>query len=58
MTITIPRTNWTMALADAIRDACDGDVIVVHNDDMRELGERAKGRMCPNKTLTFQVEDE
>lgn len=53
---TIPAGNWTRALAAKIEQAQDGDEIVVHNEDMKELAESAKQRMCPNKRLVFVVE--
>lgn len=46
-----------MHLANAIREANPGDVIVVHTDAMKEMGERAHARMCPDKDIIFRVED-
>ena len=51
----ISTTDWTTSLADAIEVANNGDTIVCHNDAMVELGKRARSRMCPNKTLTFEL---
>ena len=44
-TIVIPKVNWHIALADAIKTAEAGDTIVVHSDAMRNLAESAKERM-------------
>ena len=54
---TIPIGNWHMALADAIEQAEDGDIIEVHEQAMKELGERAKTRMCPDKKIEFVILD-
>ena len=53
----IPRSNWPTALAEAIENADDGDTIVCHNEDMAQLAERARQRMCPKKTLMFEIDD-
>ena len=47
--------NWTSQPADFITQATDGDIIVVVSDATKELGERARLRMCPDKRITFQV---
>jgi len=52
---TVPETNWHVASADLIRDSTDGDTIIVRSEAMRELGEIAHKRMCPNKMITFKV---
>ncbi len=52
----IPAANWPTHLADAIEVADDGDVIVCHSGSMKSLAERAHGRMCPDKLLSFPVE--
>jgi hypothetical protein len=52
----LPTTNWTMALANTIEDAQNGDIIQVKNEDQIELGQRALKRMAPEKQITFQVE--
>lgn len=52
---TLPMANWHMALADIIERADDGDVVIVPDEFTKELGERAKQRMCPDKKLTFEV---
>ncbi len=54
-TIYIPTANWTTALINAIEIAQDGDEIIIHNDAMRELAERAITRMCPDKQVTLTV---
>ena len=48
--------NWHMDLARIIEESEDGDTVLVHDDEQRELGKRAHGRMCPDKKLTFTVE--
>ena len=53
----IPSSNWPTALWAAIDCSVDGDIIVILNEAMRELGEEAKERMCPNKEITFEVRD-
>jgi hypothetical protein len=55
MRYEIPAGNWTTALADAIKDASDGDTIVCHTENMRALAERARLRMCPDKALVYEV---
>ena len=45
-----------MKLAKAIDEAVDGDTIVVKYKAMELLGLSAKSRMCPNKKLTFELE--
>jgi tRNA A37 threonylcarbamoyladenosine synthetase subunit TsaC/SUA5/YrdC len=53
----IPKSNWTTALADAIRDASSGDVIVVHTETMLELATRAAHRTKGTfHGLTFVIE--
>lgn len=52
---TVPVSNWHTALIETIHRAQDGDTIVVHTDAMRELGERARARICPSKNITFEV---
>ncbi len=51
----IPHTNWTTHLADAIEEAADGDTIVCHNEGMKGLAESALPRVCPGKTILFEV---
>ncbi len=53
----IDHVDWHMQLSNAIKIACNGDTIVCHNDSMRELAERARIRMCPDKVLTFELQD-
>lgn len=52
---TIHFGNWHIALADAIEAADDGDVIIVHNEAMKELAEGARESMCPDKQLSFEI---
>ena len=49
--------NWTTALAILIAQCEDGDEIVFGSDNIKQVGERAKNRMCPEKSVTFSVED-
>jgi hypothetical protein len=53
----IPRQNWHIALASAIKDCPDGSTIMCHTSEMIELGHSAKERMCPNKNITFSLFD-
>ena len=52
----IPAGNWTQALVDKIELAKKGDVIEVHSHAMKELAEKARLRMCPQKNITFKVQ--
>jgi hypothetical protein len=52
----IPRMNWMTHLADAIRAAADGDTIVCRTADAVELAKQAHGRMCPNKTILWEIQ--
>lgn len=54
--IEIPRRNWNNELANAIENSSNGDVIVCHSQEMMELAERAKERMCPDKIISFELE--
>ncbi len=54
----IPRRDWHMKLADAIEKADGGDTIVCFDEEMQKLGESARLRMCPNKTLKFRLPSE
>ena len=54
----IPLKNWHMELANAIDNANDGDTIVVHDEDMKQLALSAKSRMCPDKQLEFELSEE
>lgn len=56
MEYRIPPTNWTSHLADAIDECENGDVIIVSSESMKELGERANNRMCPDKNIIFRVD--
>jgi hypothetical protein len=56
-TYTLPNKDWTTALAAIIKAAEIGDTIVVSNVAAKELAERALRRMCPEKSLTFVVQD-
>lgn len=56
-TIFVTNANWTTELANAIKTAEDGDKIVVSSNDKKELAERALARMCPEKQITFVVDE-
>ena len=58
MIYEVPDKNWTMALADFIEQAQDGDVIVIASEAARELAQRAKNRMWPEKKIKFEVNEE
>lgn len=53
----IPYDHWPEALAQAIENATDGDTIICHTETMIVLAERARQRMCPLKSIVFQVEE-
>lgn len=53
----IPEINSHTALSDAIRLAHAGDTIACRTEAMKEMGERAHARMCPDKRLEFEVTD-
>jgi len=55
-THTLSSKNWTNQLATLIEQAKDGDIIIVRSEAQKELGEKAKGRMCPDKKIEFRVE--
>lgn len=55
--LTFPVGNWTSQLVAAIEKAVDGDVIIVLSDAMKELGQRAARRMCPDKKIIFKVKE-
>ena len=52
---TLLPANWTMTLADLIENSEDGDIIIVSSEAQKELGIRAKNRICPEKSITFLV---
>lgn len=55
--IKIPRVNWHIALAEAIRTAQPGDTILVHSEAMKGLAQSAMKRM--NRTdLHLEIEGE
>ena len=56
MQIEIPKSNWQVALADAIKLAVDGDVILCHSESMKEMAKLAKSRICPTKNLIFELD--
>lgn len=52
----IPPKDWAIALADAVSHCADGDVIVVRNPPMLALGMIAQKRMCPDKTINWEID--
>lgn len=54
--VVISHQNWHMALANAIADSTPDTVIVVHNENERELAIRAASRM--KKTVTVEIASE
>lgn len=50
--------NWLKKLAISIEKAKDEDVIIVHSEAAKELAERARLRMCPEKKIIFEVGNE
>ena len=58
MKIAIPKYDYLSHMFSAINTSKPGDVIVVNTEEQKQLGERAKGRMCPDKDITFEVKDE
>ena len=52
----IPLANWHIALANAIKNSNDDDIIVVHSKAMHELAASTKARMCPSKQISFVIE--
>lgn len=54
MRIEIKAGDWHKALADAVRDAKDGDVIVIKSNAQRQLAQSTKEHMCPDKDITFE----
>ena len=57
MRYDVPAKNWTMVLADFIEQTQDGDVIVIASEAAKELAEKAKNRMCPEKKISFKIRD-
>ncbi len=53
----ITESNWATQIAAALKSAADGDTIVVPTEAAKQLAERAKARMCPDKRLTIVVDE-
>lgn len=51
----IPKAGWPTALANTIDQCEDGDTIIVHTEAMLELGQIAQARMCPEKSIAFEI---
>lgn len=51
----IPNANWHTALSDTIKKCGDGDVIIARTESMLEIGIRAHRRMCPGKTIRWEI---
>ncbi|TAD75549.1 MAG: hypothetical protein EA001_14060 [Oscillatoriales cyanobacterium] len=49
--------NWAVNLEQVIRNAQDGDTIIVPNASVQSLAERAKEELYPDKALLFLVPD-
>lgn len=47
--------NWAANLEQVIRNAQDGDTIIVPNFSVQALAERAKDELYPDKLLLFVV---
>jgi hypothetical protein len=47
--------SWLDKLATDIEKAKTGDVIVVKSEAAKELAERARLRMCPEKKIVFRA---
>lgn len=54
--IFLPRSNWHMALAKAIKEASKGVTIMVHTEEMKALAELAAQRM-ERTDLLFELEE-
>lgn len=54
----LPLVDWMTALVEAVQESEDGDTIICSNVNVRELAERARKRMCPSKTLVYEVEED
>lgn len=52
--IIIPKANWHIALAGAVRNAVDSTIIVVDSEAKKELALSAAERM--NKQITVEIE--
>lgn len=50
--------NWHETLAETINTCPDNSVICVNNEYIVGLGELARQRLCPDKTIEFTVEPE
>ncbi len=47
--------SWLVKLAEEIKGAKVGDVIIVRSTKAKELAERARLRMCPEKKIAFVI---
>jgi vacuolar-type H+-ATPase subunit F/Vma7 len=57
MIYRIPDVDWPKNLANSLKNSRDADVILVSTEAQKELAERAKERMCPEKKLIIQKEE-
>lgn len=51
----VPAVNWTVSLAQFIRESKDGDEIVCRAEAQRSMARSAIKRMCPNKEIKLTV---
>lgn len=49
--------SWLDVLTAHIEKAKDGDSITVRSEAAKELAERARLRMCPEKKIIFEVKE-
>lgn len=52
---TLEKATWVNHLTQLLNECQDEDVIIVHSPEQAELAERARGRMFPDKQITFEV---
>ncbi len=52
------QANWHIHLVGILGSARPGDTIVCFSDSVRELAAQTRRRMCPDKFLIFDVEEE
>jgi hypothetical protein len=57
MKIEIPKKDWVDNLVNVLRDCGEGDIIVVHDENMKMLAERAYARMSSKKVISFEILD-
>ena len=55
MVHVIAGTNWCQDIGTAIRNAADGDVIIVDSSLKAKLAEKSAKTICPQKRLDIQI---